>query len=81
MRAGRSSGDHGLSWAESLEASLAQSDVHPFGLPPWGVPRYASPGKRSTGCGGVGWQGSLSGTTGQVGAVLSAPAAEPPPQR
>lgn len=71
----------------SREASLAQSDVHPFELPPWGILPCASPKKQSTGCGGVGWkwrlstQGCLSGTAGQVGAVLSAPTAEPPPQR
>lgn len=76
----------GSSGMRARGAGLAQSDVHPSELPPRGIPPCASPGKLSTGGGGVGsksrlcTQGCLSGTAGQVGAVLSAPTAQRPPQ-
>lgn len=57
----------------------------PSRLPPWGVPPCASPGEPSPGGGGMGleWRlhtGEPSGSAGQVGAVLSAPTAQSPPQ-
>lgn len=75
-----------LKWGKSGEASLAQPDVHPSKLPLRGILSCSSPGRRST-RGGVGARGgrlymqrSPSGAVGQVGAVLSAPVSQPPPQ-
>lgn len=75
-----------LKWGKSGEASLAQPDVHPSKLPLRGILSCPSPGRQST-RGGVGVPGgrlytqkSHSGAVGQVGAVLSAPVSQPPPQ-
>lgn len=78
-----------LKWGKSGETSLVQPDVHPSKLPLRGSLSWKGfhtlPGRRSIRCGvrvrgGDYTQRCLSGAVGQVGAVLSAPVAQPPPQ-
>lgn len=73
-------------WEKGGEASLAQPDVHPSELPLRESLSCTSPERRSHSRWARGFRGRLSmqrcllGAVGQVGAVLSAPVAQPPPQ-